>query len=68
MQLLFAFCLQTDLMNHFTLSEFTGVFLFVHNYVATILQFLKFEFLHLVINFFVSLEPIIVMVPGDCCF
>ena len=36
--------------------------------MATILQFLKFQFLRLVITFFVSLAPVIVMVPGDCCF
>ena len=68
MQLLIMFCLQTDLMNPFILLKFIGVFLFVHNYMATILQFLKFQFLRLVITFFVSLAPVIVMVPGDCCF
>ena len=36
--------------------------------MATILQFLKFQFLRLGITFFVYLAPIIVMVPGDCCF
>ena len=40
------------LMNHFTFSEFTDVFLFIHNYMATILQFLKIYFLRLVITFF----------------
>ena len=66
MQLLVLFCLQTDLMNHFIFSEFTGVFPFIHDYMATILQFLKFSFLSSVITFFVSLAPIIVMVSGDC--
>ena len=42
MQLLVWFCLQTDLMNDFIFSEFTGVFPFIHDYMATILQFLKF--------------------------
>ena len=41
-QLLVLFCLQTDLMSHFIFSEFTGSFLFTHNYMATILQYLKF--------------------------
>ena len=68
MQLLILFCLQTDLMNHSIFSEFAGIFLFILNYMVTTLQFLKFWFLHLVITFFVSLAPIIVMVPGDCCF
>ena len=31
-----------NLMNHVMFSEFAGVFLFIHNYLATILQFLKF--------------------------
>ena len=31
-------------------------------------NFQSFNFLHLVIAFCVSLAPIIVMVPGDCCF
>ena len=66
MELFILFCLQTDLMNHF--PELTGVFPFIHGYMATILQFLKFKFLCLVITFFVSLAPILVMVPGDCCF
>ena len=39
MQLLILFWLQTDLMNHFIFSKFTGVFLFIHNYMAAILQF-----------------------------
>ena len=54
------FCLQTDLMNHFIISEFsefTDFFPFIHDYMATILQFLKFKFLHLIIT-----------VSGDCCF
>ena len=68
MQLLILFCLQTDLMNHFIFFEFTGVFLFIHIFMATTLQLLKFYFFCLVIPFFVSLAPIIVMVPGDCCF
>ena len=68
MQLLILFCLQTDLMNHFIFSEFMGVFLFIHNYMVTILQFLKFSFLRLVITFSVLLVPIIVMVLGGCCF
>ena len=64
------FVLSTNrfLMNHFIFSEFTGVFLFIHNYMATLLQFLKFQFSCLVITFLVSLAPTIVMVPGDCCF
>ena len=33
---------QIDLMNHFIISEFTGVFPSIHNHMATILQFLKF--------------------------
>ena len=53
MQLLILFCPQTDLMNHFIFSEFAGVFLFIHNYMATTLQFLKFYFLRLVITFFI---------------
>ena len=36
--------------------------------MATIFQFFKFEFLRLVITFFVFLAPTIVMLPGDCCF
>ena len=36
------FCLQTDVINHFILPEFTGVFLSIRNYMATTLQFLKF--------------------------
>ena len=35
------FCLQIDLMN-FISSEFTGVFSFVHDYMVTILEILKF--------------------------
>ena len=46
------FCLQTDLMNHFIFCGFTGVFLFIHSYMATTLQFLKFSFSCLVITFF----------------
>ena len=42
MQLLILFYQQTDLMNHLIFSEFKGVFLFIHNYTATTLQFLKF--------------------------
>ena len=45
-----------------------GVFSFTHDYMANILQFLKFYFVCLVITFSASLAPIIVMVPGDCCF
>ena len=52
MQLFNLFCLQTDLMSHFILSEFTDVFPIIHGYMATILQFLKFLFLRLVITFF----------------
>ena len=55
-------------MNHFIFSEFMGVFSFTHDYMANILQFLKFYFVCLVITFSVSVAPIIVMVPGDCCF
>ena len=37
---------------HFIFSEFTGVFLFIHNYMATVLQFLKFlNFIPLIITF-----------------
>ena len=36
------FCLQTDLMNHFIFCGFTGVSLFIHSFMATTLQFLKF--------------------------
>ena len=68
MQLLILFYLQTDLMNYFIFSEFMGVFLFILNYMATIFQFLKFQFLRLVITFLLSLGLAIVMVPGDCCF
>ena len=41
MQLLIMFYLETDLMNHFIFSEFTGVFLFILDYMITILQFFK---------------------------
>ena len=66
MQVLIMFFLQTDLMNHFILSEFTGVFLFVHNYKAVILPISKF--LTLSYYFFCILGPITVIVPGDYCF
>ena len=52
---------------HFICSEFSGVFLLIHICMTTILQVLKFWFLHLVITFFVSLAPIIVMASGDYC-
>ena len=55
-------------MNHFIFSEFLGVFSFTHDYMANILQFLKFYFVCLVITFSVSVTPITVMVPGNCCF
>ena len=52
MQLFILFRLQTDLMNHFIFSEFTGVFLFIHNYMAAVFQFLKFlNFIPLIITF-----------------
>ena len=35
------------------LPKFTGAFPCIHNYVATILEFLKFSFLVLVIKFFI---------------
>ena len=65
MQVLIMFYLQTNLMNHFILFECTGVFLFAHNCMATILQFFK---ILIFFFFYVSLAPIIVMVPDDCCF
>ena len=68
MQLLILFCLQTDLMNDFIFFEFSGDFLFIHNSRAATSQLLKFQFLRLVITFFVYLAPIKVMVPGDCTF
>ena len=68
MQLLILFCLQTDLIKHFIFSEFTGVFLYIQNYMATISQFLKFNFYIQLLLSFVSLALIIVMVPGDHCF
>ena len=37
-------------MNHIIVSEFTGVFPFIGDYVATFLKFLKFQFLHLAIT------------------
>ena len=43
MQLLILFCLQID-FNYFIFSEFTGVFPFIHDHMATILQFLKFSY------------------------
>ena len=36
--------LQIDLMKHFIFSEFTGVFSFFHDYMATLVQFSKFYF------------------------
>ena len=42
MQLLTLFGLQADLMKHFIFPEFTGVFPFIHDYMATILQILRF--------------------------
>ena len=42
MHLLTLFCIQIDLINHFIFSEFTVVFPFIHDYMATILQFLEF--------------------------
>ena len=51
------FCLKIDLMNRFIFSEFTGVFPSNHDYMATILQLLKFQFLSLIISFFIP----------DCC-
>ena len=42
MQLLILFCLQIDLLSHFIFSEFTSAFPFIHDYIATISQFLKF--------------------------
>ena len=36
-------CLQIDLINHFIFSEFLGVFPIIHDYMATILQFLHFN-------------------------
>ena len=39
MQRLILFCLQTDLMNKFNFSEFKGVFRFIRDYMAIILQF-----------------------------
>ena len=36
MQLLILFCLRIDLMNHFIFSEFTGVFSFILDYMASI--------------------------------
>ena len=33
LQLLILFCLQIDLINHVSFSEFTGVFLFIHDYI-----------------------------------
>ena len=44
-------------MNRFIFSEFTGVFPSNHDYMATILQLLKFQFLSLIISFFIP----------DCC-
>ena len=49
MQLLILFWPQADLMNHFIFSEFTGVFPFNHDYMSTILQFLKSYFLRLLL-------------------
>ena len=43
------FCLQAGLMNLFLFSKFTDVLPFIHNYMATILQF---KILRLVIIFF----------------
>ena len=42
MELLILFGLETDLMNHFIFFEFMGDFLFVHIFMATTLQLLKF--------------------------
>ena len=36
-------CLQIDFINHFIFSEFLGVFSIIHDYMATILQFLHFN-------------------------
>ena len=68
MQLLILFCLEVDMMKHFIFSEFEGVFSFIRDNMVTILQFLKFQFLIFNYYFFVSVAPMIVMVPGDCCF
>ena len=35
------------------LPKFTGVFPYIHNYMVTILEFLKFSFLASVITFFI---------------
>ena len=40
------FCLQADLMNHFIFPEFMVIFLFIHNYVATIFRILIFTFIN----------------------
>ena len=45
MQLFILFCLQIDLMNNFIFTKLTGICPFIHEYMATILRFLKFKFL-----------------------
>ena len=51
---------------HFIFSEFRGIFPFIHDHVNC--HFIIFEILTFTFSyyFFVSLAPIIVMVPGDC--
>ena len=69
MQLLILFCLQTDLMNLFIFSGFNCAFAFIHIYMATVLQFLKFQLLRFVITFIISvIAPIIVLVAGGYFF
>lgn len=53
MQLLTLFYIQIDLINHFIFSEFVGVFLFINDYLVTILKFFEFYSLCLVFTFFI---------------
>ena len=68
MPLLTLFCVQIYFINHFIFSEFKGVFPFIHDYVATILQSFKILFFTFSYYFFISLATMIGMVPGDCYF
>ena len=45
-----------------------GVFPFIHDYMATILQSFKILFFTFSYYFFISLATMIGMVPGDCYF